>query len=213
MTARKYGWQNTDAPCSCGFIAPEVIRILKKLGVSSVLDVGCGNGALCGMLHREGLHVVGAEYDRDGYDIARHTYPSIKFYHIGVYDAPDKILDERGKAFDCVVSTEVVEHLYSPQYLPIFAAQLLRPKGYLVLSTPYHGYLKNLALSLFDHWDDHHTPLWEGGHIKFWSKKTLRRLLEQNGFSVRSFYGVGRVPYLWKAMIIVAQKKDELLDS
>ena len=75
-------------------------------------------------------------------------------------------------------------------------------------STPYHGYLKNLMLSLFDHWDFHHTVLWEGGHIKFWSRKTLGRLLEQNGFKVLSFQGVGRMPFIWKSMIIVAQKKE-----
>ena len=76
------------------------------------------------------------------------------------------------------------------------------------VSTPYHGYLKNLMLSLFDHWDVHHTSLREGGHIKFWSKRTLLSLLENNGFKALSFYGVGRVPYLWKSMIVVAQKCD-----
>jgi hypothetical protein len=74
--------------------------------------------------------------------------------------------------------------------------------------TPYHGYLKNLALSVFDKWDFHHTPLWHGGHIKFWSKRTLTQLLTDSGFDVVEFHGVGRLPYLWKSMVLVATKVD-----
>ena len=104
-----------------------------------------------------------------------------------------------------MVSTEVVEHLYRPRLLPAFARGLLEPGGYLVVSTPYHGYLKNLALSGSNGWDAHHTPLWDGGHIKFWSRATLTRLLEENGFEVVSFSGAGRLPWLWKSMILVAR--------
>jgi hypothetical protein len=57
-------------------------------------------------------------------------------------------------------------------------------------------------------WDHHHSPLWRGGHIKFWSEKTLTQLLSRNGFKVIGFYGVGRVPYLLKSMILVSQKVD-----
>jgi 2-polyprenyl-6-hydroxyphenyl methylase/3-demethylubiquinone-9 3-methyltransferase len=73
------------------------------------------------------------------------------------------------------------------------------------LSTPYHGYLKNLALALCDRWDHHHTALWHGGHIKFFSRATIGRLLSDNGFEVQGFRGVGRVPYLWKSMVVVGR--------
>lgn len=74
------------------------------------------------------------------------AYPDILFHNIGVYDSPEPIFKEGG--FDCIVSTEVVEHLFSPQWLPKFAALVLRPNGCLIVNTPYHGFLKNLMLSL-----------------------------------------------------------------
>ena len=202
-----YGWENVTAPCSCSFVAPQVIHLLKRLGVKSVVDVGCGNGVLCGMLQKLGFRVIGVEYDKKGCELARQTNPDVPFYNLGVYDSPSPITDAEGGRFDCVVSTEVIEHLYSPQCLPVFAGQMLAPGGYLVISTPYHGYLKNLALSMFNHWDAHHAALWEGGHIKFWSRQTLSALLEQNGFRVIGFYGTGRLPFLWKSMVLVAQKR------
>ena len=78
--------------------------------------------------------------------------------------------------------------------------------GQLICSTPYHGYLKNLALSLVNKWDDHHNPLWDGGHIKFFSRDSLTRLLREAGLVNISFRGAGRLPYLWKSMVLAADR-------
>lgn len=201
----QYGWQSSTGPESCGYITPEVLRILKRLKVSRVCDLGAGNGALAGALRDAGFSAAGVEYDKQGVEIARQNFPDVNFYNLGVQDDPAPVLAGEGEAFDAVVSTEVIEHLFSPHLLPVFARQILQREGYLVISTPYHGYLKNLALSVFNKWDKHHTPLWHGGHIKFWSRKTLTHLLEANGFRVTEFHGAGRLPWLWKSMILVAR--------
>ena len=75
-----------------------------------------------------------------------------------------------------------------------------------IFTTPYHGYWKNVVMALTGKLDAHFTVLWDGGHIKFWSRRTLTRLLEEAGFRVERFVGVGRVPLLWKSMILVARK-------
>ncbi|QXP88105.1 methyltransferase [Methylococcus capsulatus] len=54
--------------------------------------------------------------------------------------------------------------------------------------------------------DAHFTALWDHGHIKFWSMKTLSLLLEEAGFRDIRFERVGRLPALAKAMIAVASK-------
>jgi 2-polyprenyl-3-methyl-5-hydroxy-6-metoxy-1,4-benzoquinol methylase len=201
----EYGWDSPAGPESCAYIAPEVLRVVARLGVRRVLDLGSGNGALCGELARAGVEAVGAEYDARGVEIARRAHPQLCFYQLGVDNDPADLV-RRERPFDAVVSTEVIEHLYSPHRLPIFAAAVTRPGGYLIISTPYHGYLKNVAIALLDKWDHHHDPLWHGGHIKFFSRRTLTQLLEENGFSAIEFSGVGRAPWLWKSMILVAQK-------
>lgn len=200
-----YGWSSSEGPPSCGYIGPRVLQILGRLGARRVLDLGAGNGALCAALAQAGYEVCGVEQDQAGLELARRSLPGVAFHRYGVQDDPALLLRQEAP-FDAVVSTEVVEHLYAPHLLPLYAAAVLREGGHLVLSTPYHGYLKNLALSLLDGWDIHHTPLWHGGHIKFWSRATLTRLLEENGFRVVGFSGVGRLPYLWKSMVLVAQK-------
>jgi 2-polyprenyl-3-methyl-5-hydroxy-6-metoxy-1,4-benzoquinol methylase len=202
-----YGWDSASAPESSGYIAPLVLKILKRIGAARVLDLGCGNGDLCGQLARAGHDVVGVELDVEGVRIARQAHPKVPFYNYGVHDDPQLLLQrENDHLFDAVVSTEVIEHLYAPHLLPAYAREVLVPHGHLILSTPYHGYAKNLLLSLFNHWDQHHTPLWHGGHIKFWSQATLTRLVEDSQFHVTGFNGVGRLPYLWKSMVITARR-------
>jgi 2-polyprenyl-3-methyl-5-hydroxy-6-metoxy-1,4-benzoquinol methylase len=203
----EYGWTCASRPESSGYIAPMVLKILKQIGARRVLDLGCGNGDLCGQLAGAGYDVVGVELDPEGVRIARQANPRVSVYNYGVQDDPQLLLrQEGGRLFDAVVSTEVIEHLYSPHLLPAYARNLLSHDGHLIVSTPYHGYVKNLMLSMFNHWDQHHTPLWHGGHIKFWSAATLTRLLQDSHFRVTGFNGVGRLPYLWKSMILTARR-------
>ena len=77
------------------------------------------------------------------------------------------------------------------------------------LQHPYHGYVKNLILAATGKLDAHFTTLWEGGHIKFFSRRTLTKLLELAGFRYESFQVAGRFPGLWKSMLLQVQKSNE----
>lgn len=191
------------SPYTDPYLSPIIFDICRRYSVKNVLDIGCGNGYMCKRLVDSGLRVVGIEPSESGIQIARKVAPKAKFYKLGVYDNSDIIAESD---FDMAVCTEVIEHLYYPFRLPMFAKEKLAPDGILVISTPYWGYLKNLVVSLLNRWDRHHNPLWDGGHIKFWSRKTLTRLLELNGFTVLEVLGTGRrLPFLWKTMLVVAR--------
>lgn len=198
MSDSNYG-STDESPESTGYINPAILRLAKTIGARTALDAGCGNGVLADLLHRNGLAVRGFDADRGGVEIASRNYPGVAF-SVGTF------ADQPGEPVDLVVSTEVVEHLYAPHELGSFCFRALKPGGTLLISTPYHGYLKNLALALLNKWDHHHTVDWHGGHIKFWSRRTLTQMLEGAGFTVTGFVGVGRIPLLWKSMILVARK-------
>ena len=137
-----------------------------------------------------------------GIGIARKAHPDVRFdVHSPYDDLRDIVVD-----VDIVMSSEVIEHLYRPKLFLENVFKVLHTGGYVILTTPYHGYLKNLALSLFNHWDKHHTVERESGHIKFFSEKTLARMLKSCGFNDVVFYNAGRVRWLWKSMVCRAEK-------
>jgi 2-polyprenyl-3-methyl-5-hydroxy-6-metoxy-1,4-benzoquinol methylase len=202
----EYHYGSADAPHTEAYLWPRIISLCAELGARRVIDIGCGNGALCRELASRGYEVVGCEPSADGVRLARSSAPELVFHQLGVDDDPSVVGSE---SFDVAIATEVIEHLARPRSLPRFTKQLLRSGGHVIVSTPYHGYLKNLVLALTDKWDAHLNPFWDGGHIKFWSRKTLSQLLNEAGFRVVRFIGAGRLPFLWKSMIMVAQKPEK----
>ena len=113
--------------------------------------------------------------------------------------------------YDVILSVEVIEHLFLPKLYLNNINGWLKRDGLLILTTPYHGHLKNLLIALLNKYDVHHNPLWDYGHIKFFSKATIFKLLEECRFKPVYFKpvyfkGLGRFSYLWKSMLIVAKK-------
>jgi TrmH family RNA methyltransferase len=152
----------------------------------------------------QGWQVVGVDPSVSGIERARLSHPDVRFE--ALFAGADLLERLEVEPFDLVVSTEVVEHLYAPREWATAAHGALRPGGTFLCSTPYHGYLKNLVLALTGKLDAHFTALWDGGHIKFWSRRTLTALLQEAGFQTLAFRGAGRFPWLWKSMLLVARK-------
>jgi len=164
-----------------------------------ILDIGCGNGSLSNFIARQGYEVVGVEESKSGVKIAQQSYPDCEFIAASIYDFPYQQLEN---SFDIIISTEVIEHLLYPRELAKVAKRCLKNDGTLILTTPYHGYLKNLVLAISGKLDKHFTVLWDGGHIKFFSVKTLSTLLLEEGFADLQFKFAGRYPFLWKSMLV-----------
>lgn len=175
--------------------------------VRTVCDLGCGNGFLCGLLLERGYEVTGVDASESGVDVARRSHGARARFERGLIDAHLAARLGPGR-FDAVVSSDVIEHLYRPGELIDCARHLLAPGGWLVLGTPYHGYLKNLALSLLGAWDRHHGVDWDGGHIKFFSVSSLSRMVEARGFRIVRYAYFGRAPWLWRNMVCIARRGD-----
>jgi 2-polyprenyl-3-methyl-5-hydroxy-6-metoxy-1,4-benzoquinol methylase len=204
MTEYKdYGFHNSDITHNFHYLQQPLIALLNKDQNQCILDLGCGNGYLVNHLINLGYNAYGTDASEKGIVIARTTNADRFFVQdLSSGELPAELQNLK---FDTIISTEVIEHLYDPERFIDLCKQILNDKGEIIISTPYHGYLKNLTISLFNKWDTHINPLWLGGHIKLWSRKTLSRLLTNAGFSVTTFKGCGRVPYFWKSMIIKAK--------
>ncbi len=201
----EYSYADASLGWASYYILPALKKLLRDIPRNAVIaDVGCGNGSLIAQFQQDDLQLHGLEMSMSGLAEARKAYPRIHFEYADLTaDLSSHAL--AGKC-DVVISTEVVEHVFLPRIYAKNCYTLLKPNGLLVVSTPYHGYVKNIVLAVTGKMDHHFTALWDYGHIKFWSRQTLTALLEEAGFVVTGFRGVGRLPFLWKSMILVATK-------
>lgn len=202
----RYGWESANPPHTQAYLGAEIYNFIKSSSPKSICDIGCGNGSLLRQISELGeFKLYGIEADSEGSKIASLQCPKARIYNISTEDTPPAELSN----IDLVISTEVIEHLFRPASLLEFAHKALAPSGKLIISTPYHGYLKNLAISLANGWDKHFTVHWTGGHIKFFSRKTLQSMLSENRFCAERFIGTGRLPFLWKSMVVIARPLKE----
>jgi 2-polyprenyl-3-methyl-5-hydroxy-6-metoxy-1,4-benzoquinol methylase len=197
-----YGYTHERPTWDHSIVLPCVLRAVQSIpATGAILDIGCGNGAMLAHIQRHGSwSLSGVETSESAVSIARGQGLDVRLSN---GDGDLLSLFEQG-AFDLVLSVEVIEHVFDPRGLLHQARQLLRPEGRLLLTTPYHGYLKNLLIAGLGKGDAHYNPLWDGGHIKFWSQKTLTSVLAETGFHDICFTGVGRVPFLWRSMVLTA---------
>jgi len=189
-------------------LAEVLLRVVQaQPDVKTVCDLGSGTGYLSSRLGALGYRVTGIDASDKLLAVANEHFASdrVTFHHGIVGEDSLAALTPPG-GFDLVVSSDVVEHLFHPKSLVDAAFRIVRPGGHLVLGTPYHGYLKNLAIAALGKWDEHHGVHWDGGHIKFFSVRTLRDLVRSAGYTDERFVYYGRVPWLWKNMICVARK-------
>ncbi len=199
-----YRYEDAGHNESHNYLLPALFRILESLSPREkrLFELGCGNGSVAQAMTERGWKVTGVDPSREGIEQARIARPQLDLHAGSAYD---DLAREYGQ-FPVLVSLEVVEHVYAPRDYAKTVHDLLEPGGVAIISTPYHGYWKNLVLALTGKMDAHFTALWDHGHIKFWSMDTLTQLLEEAGLTVERFERVGRIPVLAKSMIAIARR-------
>jgi 2-polyprenyl-3-methyl-5-hydroxy-6-metoxy-1,4-benzoquinol methylase len=203
-TVSEYRYSHAGCNCAHDYLLPAITHTLADLQIRPrrAFDLGCGNGSVASWLASQDYDVSGIDPSETGIAEANRAFPTLDLRVGSAYDPLHKSFGQ----FPLVISLEVVEHVYSPRDYARCIQQLLLPKGYALISTPYHGYLKNLALAVTGQWDSHFTALWDHGHIKFWSPKTITTLLTETGLVVHRIIRVGRIPQLAKSMLVIAQQ-------
>lgn len=190
---------------SLSLLYPAILKALEENGVKQgarVLDLGCGRGAVSRALSAAGYQVTGVDIDNEAVAEARRCYPQLDLRQ----GSGEDDLKEQMGSFDAVVSIEVIEHVSDPVTFVKNIHSVLNPGGLCIMTAPYHGYVKNLIISLRGGWDCHLDPFWKAGHIKFWSERTFRKLIVESCFDIIVFRRLGRIPMLAKSMMVQAVK-------
>lgn len=143
-----------------------------KVQGPKLLDVGCGNGFLSGLLAAKGFAVTGIEHPM-GFD---ENSPAI------VHDLEQPLPHLPGP-FDVIVIGDVLEHLRRPQDLLEQLRPHLAPQGVIVSSLPNSGNLYFRLQVLFGNFPEDDKGLFDRTHLHFWMLANWRALFDRSGYT------------------------------
>ncbi|HEY7630329.1 MAG TPA: class I SAM-dependent methyltransferase [Thermoleophilaceae bacterium] len=157
-----------------------LVAFVHSLGQAErALDLGCGDGRLTAEL--DALKLFAADVSSVALDRARHRLSGDDIQLIEL--EPDADLPLEDSQFDLVLCAETLEHVRDVQLLLSEIRRVLRPGGTLAVTTPANSRLTGLKI-LISGFENGFNPL--SPHVRFFSKRSLVRLLAEMGYDVRS---------------------------
>ena len=163
----------------------DAASILERTKGTRLLDIGCGTGEFLTVAERSGFRAVGLEPSKTAFEIARKMHPVLR--------GELATAGFKADSFDVVTLWSVLEHVPEPSAFLRRIRGLLRQGGILALRVPEaRGLLPSLAVWLYRlSLGRMAAPLrvlyqldWHYKHYYGFDRRTIRRLLESNGFEV-----------------------------
>lgn len=169
--------------------------------IERMIDLGCNDGGLT-LLFKEKLsvkEVYGVDINEEA--VLKAGKRGVKAYRLDL--SKDK-LPFPDNFFDLVVSFEVIEHLINPDNMLREARRVLKRGGFLLISTPNLASWINRIILLFGYQPynvEVSTEITAGipykkgvfgkpsGHIRAFTLRALRELLEYHGFRIIKIIG------------------------
>ena len=165
----------------------------------TLLDIGCGDGHLLYQLRNRFKRLIGLEYSASRLNQAKMNLSGLPFE--GLLGSAESMTDVQTGSVDCIVSADTIEHVPDVYAAAGEMLRVLRPGGRMVINTPNIAFVKKRALLLLGRFPSTSQPneglgsdvLFDGGHLHYFTFRSLRLLLTRAGFKVERSVGYGKL--------------------
>jgi 2-polyprenyl-3-methyl-5-hydroxy-6-metoxy-1,4-benzoquinol methylase len=159
----------------------EDVLALVPVGTRRLLDVGCAAGATAAVAKERFAipEVWGIEGDPEAAGRAALRLDRVLEGDVETLDVPAP-----PGHFDCILCADILEHTRDPWTLLRGLRPLLAPRGALIVSLPNLRHVRPLALLLLDRFEYEAEGILDRTHLRFFTPRTMRALLEGAGFSI-----------------------------
>lgn len=185
-----------------------------------LLDIGCGAGHLLYQFRERFKSLIGLEYSPHRLDQAKANLEGWPF--ILICGSAENLSAIDSNSIDQIISADTIEHIPDVYQAVKEMYRVLRPTGRLVINTPNISFVKKRLLLLAGRFPSTSQPnegvtddiLFDGGHLHYFTFRSLRLVLGKFGFAIEKECGFGpggRIHNFWPELLsggvqIVARK-------
>lgn len=157
--------------------------------VRRVLDLGCGSGALGRRIkERISCEVVGVTNSESEASIAARHLDRVLVRDLNAFE-PQEV-----GAFDCVIGSHVLEHLYEPERLLKLLHQSLSTDGELIIALPNVLHWRQRLEFLRGRFKYTDGGLMDRTHYRFFDWEAAQELLISSGYEIKETTSGGGFP-------------------
>jgi len=157
-----------------------VLDFLEAFPKDNILDVGAYSGNFLNEARIRGWEVIGLE------PLAVPALYAEREFGLTIIRKPLERANLLPGSFKAITSFHVIEHIYDPENFIREIHTHLKPGGIMILETPTYD---SLTFKILKHRE---RSIRCNGHIYFFTRKTLKALVEKCGFDVLKHDRVGR---------------------
>ena len=161
-----------------------LLRWLEEVPPGRVLDLGCSDGYLAGALRDRGHHVTGV-------DLRAHDGVKERVDEFFEADLDRGLPPELEGPFDVVLAADVLEHVRTPELLLEQLRLKASPTTRVLLSVPNVGHWYPRTRILLGRFDYDRRGILDRDHVRFFTKKSIERLIAAAGYRVERSAGTG----------------------
>lgn len=150
----------------------------------TLLEIGCADGVMTADLSKKIPNIIASDISLAYLRQAKKIVVSAKFVRLDIHELPFD-----NESFDCVICTEVLEHVYSPYKALDEIHRILKPKGSLILSVPNNMTFIRIFWHLMKRKENFSRLDTMNMHINFFDTGSILELLRKSGYypvSIRS---------------------------
>jgi 2-polyprenyl-3-methyl-5-hydroxy-6-metoxy-1,4-benzoquinol methylase len=163
--------------------------LLEWIGTQKrVLELGCSTGFFSKYLtQKRRCSVIGIEVDPTAAEQARRFCNEVLSRDL---NSPEWTTGLPKQAFDVILMGDVLEHLVDPQTVLEQIQPLLAPKATIIISLPNVVYLGVRLKILFGKFEYEAYGILDHTHLRFFTPKTARKMIENAGYQITRFHPV-----------------------
>lgn len=167
-----------------------------------LLDVGCHAGTM-GAALRDGkaVKVIGIDTDLEALKVAKTRLENAFIGSIEETGWVERIQEKGYTSFDTILFGDVLEHTRNPDLILREAASILKHNGNIIVSIPNVAYWRVRLGLLLGKWDYQDEGILDRTHLRFFTRSTIRELIETAGYQIidQDVAGYSLPPWLLRA--------------